>query len=59
MIEIIGTFNIAKCFASTLEDGAREQIKAVCDTEAFSSSKNVLPHAFSGISSTALACPSP
>ena len=34
MIEIIGTFNTAKCFATTLEDGAREQIKAVCDTEA-------------------------
>ena len=32
MIEIIGNFNTAKCFATTLEDGAREQIKQVCDT---------------------------
>ena len=30
MIEIIGNYNTAKCFASTLEDGAREQIKTVC-----------------------------
>jgi len=39
MIEIIGNFNTARVFATTLEDGAREQIKAVCDTEAFASSK--------------------
>ena len=49
MIEIIGTFNTAKCFASTLEDGAREQIKAVCDTEAFSSSKiRIMPDVHAG-----------
>ena len=49
MIEIIGTFNTAKCFASTLEDGAREQIKAVCDTEAFASSKiRIMPDVHAG-----------
>ncbi len=35
MIDIIGKFNTAKCFASTIEDVAIEQIKAVCDIEAF------------------------
>lgn len=49
MIDIIGTFNTAKCFATTLEDGAREQIKAVCDTEAFSSSKiRIMPDVHAG-----------
>ena len=49
MIEIIGNFNTAKCFASTLEDGAREQIKAVCDTEAFASSKiRIMPDVHAG-----------
>ncbi len=49
MIEIIGTFNTAKCFASTLEDGAREQIRTVCDTEAFSSSKiRIMPDVHAG-----------
>ena len=49
MIEIIGTFNTAKCFATTLEDGAREQIKAVCDTEAFASSKiRIMPDVHAG-----------
>ena len=49
MIEIIGQFNTAKCFATTLEDGAREQIKAVCDTEAFSSSKiRIMPDVHAG-----------
>ena len=28
MIEIIGNFNTARCFATTIEDGARGQIKA-------------------------------
>ena len=35
MVEIKGKYNEAKCFTSELEDGAYEQIKAVCDTEAF------------------------
>lgn len=49
MIEIIGNYNTAKCFASTLEDGAREQIKTVCDTEAFASSKiRIMPDVHAG-----------
>ena len=49
MIEIIGQFNTAKCFASTLEDGAREQIKQVCDIEAFKSSKiRIMPDVHAG-----------
>lgn len=49
MIEIIGKFNTAKCFATTLEDGAREQIQAVCDTEAFASSKiRIMPDVHAG-----------
>ena len=35
MIEIIGTHNTAKCFATTVDDGAVEQIREVCNTEAF------------------------
>lgn len=49
MIEIIGQFNTAKCFATTIEDGAREQIQAVCDTEAFASSKiRIMPDVHAG-----------
>ena len=49
MIEIIGNFNTAKCFATTLDDGAREQIKQVCDTEAFASSKiRIMPDVHAG-----------
>ena len=49
MIEIIGQFNTAKCFATTVEDGAREQIKAVCDIEAFASSKiRIMPDVHAG-----------
>ena len=49
MIEITGKFNTAKCFATTLDDVAREQIKAVCDTEAFSSSKiRIMPDVHAG-----------
>lgn len=49
MIEIIGKFNTAKCFATTIEDGAREQIQAVCDTEAFASSKiRIMPDVHAG-----------
>ncbi len=49
MIEIMGKFNTARCFATTLEDGAREQIKAVCDTEAFASSKiRIMPDVHAG-----------
>ena len=49
MIEIIGKFNTAKCFASSVEDVAREQILAVCDTEAFSASKiRIMPDVHAG-----------
>ena len=49
MIEIIGNFNTAKCFATTLEDGAREQIQAVCDTEAFAASRiRIMPDVHAG-----------
>ena len=49
MIEIIGQFNTAKCFATTVGDNAVEQIKQVCDTEAFSSSKiRIMPDVHAG-----------
>ena len=49
MIEIIGNFNTARVFATTLEDGAREQIKTVCDTEAFAASKiRIMPDVHAG-----------
>ena len=49
MIEIIGNSNTARAFATTLEDGAREQIKTVCDTEAFVSSMiRIMPGAHAG-----------
>ena len=49
MIEIIGNFNTARVFATTLEDGAREQIKTVCDTEAFATSKiRIMPDVHAG-----------
>ena len=49
MIEIIGEFNTAKCFTGQIEDVAREQIKQVCDTEAFASSKiRIMPDVHAG-----------
>ena len=49
MIEIIGQFNTAKCFTGQLEDVALEQIKTVCDTEAFKSSKiRIMPDVYAG-----------
>ena len=49
MIEIIGEFNTAKCFTGRLEDAAFEQIKNVCDTEAFASSKiRIMPDVHAG-----------
>jgi len=49
MIEIIGKYNTAKCFATTVDDGAREQIKEVCDTEAFASSRiRIMPDVHAG-----------
>ena len=49
MIEIIGKYNAAKCFAATLEDVAFEQIKSVCDTAAFAGSKiRIMPDVHAG-----------
>ena len=49
MIEIIGKHNTSKCFASTLEGEARDQIQAVCDEEAFASSKiRIMPDVHAG-----------
>ncbi len=49
MIEIIGKHNTAKCYTNTMEDGAREQIKTVCDTEAFADSKiRIMPDVHAG-----------
>ena len=49
MIEITGIFNTARVFATTLDDGAREQIRTVCDTEAFASSKiRIMPDVHAG-----------
>ena len=49
MIEIKGTYNEAKCFATTLDDGAREQIKTVCDIGAFALSKiRIMPDVHAG-----------
>ena len=53
MIEIIGKFNTAKCFATTLEGVAREQIMTVCDMEAFSASKiRIMPDVHAGMGCT-------
>ena len=53
MLEIIGTYNTAKCFATTVDDGAREQIRAVCNTEAFAASKiRIMPDVHAGKGST-------
>ncbi len=49
MIEIKGKFNTARVFATTLEDGAAEQIMAVCDTEAYAGSKiRIMPDVHAG-----------
>ena len=49
MIEIIGKYNTAKCFTSQIEDVAHEQIKEICDTEAFANSKiRIMPDVHAG-----------
>lgn len=49
MIEIIGKYNTAKCFTSQIEEGAKEQIKNVCDVEAFAGSKiRIMPDVHAG-----------
>lgn len=49
MIEIIGRFNTAVCYTNELEPTAYEQIKAVCDEEAFKASKiRIMPDVHAG-----------
>ena len=49
MLEIKGKFNEAKCYAATIDEGAQEQIRALCDEEAFSASKiRIMPDVHSG-----------
>ena len=49
MIEIIGKYNTAKCFTSQIEDVALEQIKQICDTEAFANCKiRIMPDVHAG-----------
>ena len=53
MIEIVGNFNTAKCFATTVEGTALDQIKAVCDIEAFSASRiRIMPDVHAGVGCT-------
>ena len=49
MIEIKGEYNTAICYTPELESTAAEQIKAVCDQEAFSSCKiRIMPDVHAG-----------
>ena len=44
LLEIKGKYNSAKCFCSTIEDFAKEQIQAMCDSEIFANNKiRVMP----------------
>lgn len=53
MTEIKGIFNIAVCFAETLEEVAAEQIKTVCDREEFRNSKiRIMPDVHAGLGCT-------
>lgn len=49
MIEIKGKYNTAICYCSTLEETAREQIKSVCDQQAFENEKiRIMPDVHAG-----------
>ena len=49
MIEIKGKFNTALCYTPTLEAAAAEQIRAVCDQEAFAGCKiRIMPDVHAG-----------
>lgn len=49
MIKIQGKYNVAKCFTEQMEDIALEQIKKICDTEAFANSKiRIMPDVHAG-----------
>lgn len=49
MIKIEGKFNTAICYCTELEDAAKQQIRAVCDQEVFSSGKiRIMPDVHAG-----------
>lgn len=49
MIEIAGRHNTAICYASTLEDDAQEQIRALCNESAFADAKiRIMPDVHAG-----------
>ena len=49
MIEIKGTHNTALCYTDTMEEGAMEQIKTLCDMEVFAGSRiRVMPDVHAG-----------
>ena len=49
MLEINGKYNSAKCFCSTIKDFAKDQIKAMCDSEIFANNKiRVMPDVHAG-----------
>ena len=49
MIEVTGAYNTAKCFTDMLEDGAREQIRSVCDMAEFAAAKiRIMPDVHAG-----------
>ncbi len=53
MIEIIGKFNTAKCFTDKVEGVAYDQILALCDSEAFASSRiRIMPDVHAGVGCT-------
>lgn len=53
MVEITGKYNFARCFCQTLEDTARSQIQAICDTAAFSGSRiRIMPDVHAGMGCT-------
>ncbi len=53
MIEIVGKYNTALCYTDLLEDGAYGQILAVCNEEAFKSSKiRIMPDVHAGVGCT-------
>lgn len=53
MIEIKGNFNTALCFTDSVEGSAYEQIKTVCDMEAFADSKiRIMPDVHAGVGCT-------
>ncbi len=53
MIDIQGTYNIARCYTDELEKAAAGQIKAVCDQDAFAASKiRIMPDVHAGMGCT-------